>query len=127
MFWVFGANHNFFNTFWDPNETSIPANDDWDFLDAEYCVPDNPDSGRLSSEEQRGSLIAIGSAFFRTYLRNEKAFRPFLTSEAPPPIAAQSARATRAGISSTTAVMRRYGGSDEGDMRAPAKKKDRSF
>ncbi|NVK43920.1 MAG: hypothetical protein HWE39_21985 [Oceanospirillaceae bacterium] len=88
-FEVIGANHNYYNTYWDPHSTDIEAKDDWDFLDVKFCVENNPDSGRLTSAQQRGTLIASGSAFFRTYLRNEKAFHPFLAGEAPPPPSSQ--------------------------------------
>lgn len=92
-FEVIGANHNFYNTFWDPSTTDIDAVDDWidaGYVDLDFCVPGTALSGRLSSEQQRGTLIAIGSAFFRTYLRNEKAFRSFLRGDEEPPNSAKT-------------------------------------
>jgi hypothetical protein len=91
-FEVFGANHNKYNTVWDPDATAIEAVDDWtnSFGEDEgpFCQPGSPE--RLSSTEQQGTLIAIGSAFFRRYLRNERAFAPFLRGDASPPPSAMT-------------------------------------
>ena len=93
-FEVIGANHNYYNTFWDPNVSPVEASDDWfegiSNTDGPFCQENDPASGRLDSMQQQGTLLAIGGAFFRTYLRNEKAFRPFLRSEAPPPPSAKT-------------------------------------
>jgi hypothetical protein len=48
------------------------------------------DGNRLNSAAQQGTLLAIGGAFFRTYLRNEKSFLPFLRSETAPPASAMT-------------------------------------
>ncbi len=92
-FEVIGANHNAYNILWDPNETAINAVDDSVAgIARPFCDPldDEPFSGRLTSQEQRGTLIAIANAFFRTYLRKEKAFRPFLRGAALPPPSAMT-------------------------------------
>jgi hypothetical protein len=94
-FEVIGANHNYYNVYWDPNIVWFDAVDDWTddndaFLEGKFCITDEDGNGRLTSEEQQGTLIAIGSAFFRTYLRKEKAFRPFLRADAPPPRSAKT-------------------------------------
>ncbi len=94
-FEVTGANHNYYNTYWDPNIFTAGAVDDWFFGvsndEGPYCQEGVlGDGSRLDSAAQQGTLLAIGGAFFRTYLRNEKAFRPFLRSEAAPPPSAMT-------------------------------------
>jgi len=91
-FEVIGANHNYYNTFWDPNISPVEAADDWfsgiSNTEGPFCQENDPDSGRLDSVEQQGTLLAIGGAFFRTYLRGANSFQPFLRGEtAPPPSA----------------------------------------
>ena len=94
-FEVIGANHNYYNTFWDPNVSPVEAVDDWFFgisnTEGPFCQEGGlGDGNRLNSAEQQGTLLAIGGAFFRTYLRNEKAFDPFIRSETTPPASAMT-------------------------------------
>jgi hypothetical protein len=92
-FLVIGANHNNYNTIWDENETEFGTVDDWVFNEGEFgpfCQVDAPGSGRLTSEQQRGTLVAMGGAFFRRYLKNEQIFRPFLHGDVPPPPSAKT-------------------------------------
>lgn len=94
-FEVIGANHNYFNTYWDPYVSPVEATDDWFFgisnTEGPFCQEGGlGDGNRLNSAAQQGTLLAIGGAFFRTYLRKEKAFRPFLRSETAPPASAMT-------------------------------------
>ncbi|MGR8981283.1 MAG: hypothetical protein ACU84H_14485, partial [Gammaproteobacteria bacterium] len=91
-FLVIGANHNYFNTHWDDTQLMPTAGsgDDWLYTGDAFCDKGALGNSRLSSAAQRASLIAIGSAFFRTYLKNEKAFLPFLRAEQGPPPSAQT-------------------------------------
>jgi len=94
-FTVVGANHNYYNVLWDDTLFPIPqAKDDWfDGVSNDggpLCQLNDPDSHRLTSSEQQGTLIAIGAAFFRTYLQNDKRFLSFLNSESEPPPSAKT-------------------------------------
>jgi len=90
-FEVMGANHNYFNTYWDDNLFAGPGAKD-DALDTIFedlvCLTGTPAWPRLSSAEQQGSLIATASSFFRVHLRGENNFRKYLKGDkAPPPSA----------------------------------------
>ena len=91
-----GANHNFYNEMWDPNIVPFEAYDDWEFsltgneVDGPLCQPTQGTNERLTSIEQQGTLIATASAFFRSYLKSETAFLPFLRGDALPPASAKT-------------------------------------
>lgn len=92
-FLVLGANHDFYNTFWDPGLFVPAAKDDWENMwgdNEPYCTLGAPGNGRLTGAEQRGTAVALASAFFRVHLRGEKGFRPFLRGDAPPPPSAMT-------------------------------------
>lgn len=95
-FTVLGANHNFFNTRWDPGEFSPGGLDDWQnnwFLLDEFCLDDGGvNSGRLSSAEQRASLMALAGAYFRAYLQGRRNFFRFLKGDEDPPPSAMTDR-----------------------------------
>jgi hypothetical protein len=61
--WVYGANHNFFNSAWTPGSGVACASDD------------GLGEGRLSPEAQRLTACQTIVPFFRLQLRNERAFR----------------------------------------------------
>lgn len=85
---VMGANHNFFNTVWTPSEfgPGRGTSDDWRASSDPQCGVSQPT--RLSEAEQRGTLLAYLTAFFRTYLGGESQFLPLLRGDqAPPPSA----------------------------------------
>ena len=91
---VMGANHNFFNTTWTPELFPAGTADDWlRFVTAgsedQQCGR-RPQSQRLSPEEQRGTLLAYATAFFRNYIGGETQFFPFLQGDAPPPPSAMT-------------------------------------
>ncbi|HKA56775.1 MAG TPA: hypothetical protein VKJ47_24285 [Candidatus Binatia bacterium] len=91
---VMGANHNFFNTIWTPELFPAGTADDWlRFVTAgsedQQCGR-RPQSQRLSPEEQRGTLLAYATAFFRNYIGGETQFFPFLQGDAPPPPSAMT-------------------------------------
>ncbi|MGI4789037.1 MAG: hypothetical protein ACRYFS_09325, partial [Janthinobacterium lividum] len=95
FFTVMGANHDYFNSIWDPSFFVPGAADDWlgtpgGQVDpfASLAVPGNH---RLNSLQQEGTGAAFMSAFFRTYITNgttvggETQFLPFLKGDAPVP------------------------------------------
>jgi hypothetical protein len=92
-FLVDGANHNYYNTNWDPDIFVPGALDDWEdnFPDKDtHC---NLDAiHRLDGDRQRGTAIALASAFFRAHLRNERDFLRFLRGDAAPPPSAMTGR-----------------------------------
>ncbi len=90
---VMGANHNYFNTYWDDNLFAGPGavDDTFDAIgDDNVCRFGTAAWPRLDSTEQQGSLIAAASAFFRVHLRGEKSFERFLRGDAPPPPSAMT-------------------------------------
>lgn len=86
---VLGANHAYYNTMWDPDIFAPGSKDDWHYNEGDddaYCSEDGgAASGRLTGDEQRGSAIALATAFFRTHVGGES-FRSFLRGDvaAPP-------------------------------------------
>ncbi len=91
---VMGANHNFFNTIWTPELFPAGTADDWlafvtDGSEDQQCGR-KQQSQRLSPEEQRGTLLAYATAFFRNYIGGETQFFPFLQGDAPPPPSAMT-------------------------------------
>lgn len=89
-FLVLGANHNFFNTLWDPNLFNPGGFDDWEnnwFNQDGFCLDTG---GRLSSSEQQGSLMALAGAYFRVYLQNRRNFLSFLKGDVLPPPSAMT-------------------------------------
>ena len=92
-FLVMGANHNFYNVVWTPNQFPGAA-DDWlvsspDAKADPHCGSANP-GGRLTPAQQQGTALAYVKAFFLAYLGNRTDFLPYLTSEVPPPPSAQT-------------------------------------
>lgn len=87
---MLGANHNYYNTVWTPGEFPAGTADDWRYVDAGqtdiHCGTDSPENGRYNPEQQRNSLIAYASAFFRVYVGGETEFDPILkvTDTEPP-------------------------------------------
>jgi hypothetical protein len=70
--WVYGANHNFFNTAWSPSSGTACAFDD------------GTGGGRISDSEQR--LVACQSIlpFFRLHLQNATGYRKLFRGEVVP-------------------------------------------
>ena len=95
-FLVMGANHNFYNEMWDPNIVPFEAYDDWNWSQSIgtdkgiICQTSQPQGERLTSIEQQGTLNATAGAFFRSYLKDEKAFLPFLRGDSVPPPSAMT-------------------------------------
>ncbi len=85
---VLGANHNFFNTVWTPEQVpEYPgAKDDFKGADVDgdpFCGING--SGRLVAAKQRTIATAYVCAFMRAYVGGESQFLPLLTAQAPPP------------------------------------------
>lgn len=94
-FLVDGANHDYYNTYWDEDIFAPGSEDDWeeDFFDRDtYCNVGAPANGRLTADEQRGTAIALASAFFRAHIRKERDFLRFLRGDAAPPPSAMTDR-----------------------------------
>jgi hypothetical protein len=87
---VMGANHNFYNTIWTPGMFPAGTADDGLFVGDPFCDTAGERSGRLLAAEQRGTLLAYMSAFFRVYLGGETQFMPYLTGDEPSPPSAQT-------------------------------------
>ncbi len=98
LFTVMGANHNFYNTIWDPALYGPGASDDWGGTPGgaidPFAGPKVPGNHRLNSAQQQGTGITYMSTFFRTYIKNgtgvggETQFLPFMKGdEAAPPSA----------------------------------------
>ncbi len=88
-----GANHNYFNRYWTPDQFSPATTDDWHFVDPAqsdpYCGTSAPGNGRLTSAQQRGVGIAYMAAFFRKHLQGAP-FDGYLRGDLPPPPSAQT-------------------------------------
>ena len=95
LFTVMGANHNFYNTIWDPATFGPGAADDWGgtpygAIDP-FAGPKVPGNHRLVSAQQQGTGLAYMGSFFRTYVASgagvggETQFLPFMKGDAPPP------------------------------------------
>jgi hypothetical protein len=91
---VMGANHNYFNTYWDDNFFGPGALDDAPdgIFDDNVCRFGTAQWPRLTSAQQQGSLIAMASAFFRVHLRGERNFERYLRGDAAPPASALTQR-----------------------------------
>jgi len=74
---MWGANHNYFNTIWTPDEdNALGAVDDAEtYSSDEHC---GSTSGRLTAEQQRAAFTAYSSAFFRTYMNDDDDDDPFI-------------------------------------------------
>jgi len=105
-FLALGANHNYFNRYWTPDQYQFATNDDGSRWGG-FCDPSVPGNGRLTSAQQRGFGLAYMAAFFRRYLFDANEFDGILRGDAPPPPSAQ-----------TTAVYNAYfpGSSDRKDV-----------
>lgn len=73
---VLGANHNFFNTTWDPSEYSYSASDDWRDANGTVCSKTDANSIRLSGPDQRQVGDALMAGWFRLTLGGEDQFLP---------------------------------------------------
>jgi hypothetical protein len=92
-FLVIGANHDNYNTYWDPDITPVASKDDWvnDFANNDaFCNEMVFGSGRLDHDAQRATAVALASAFFRVYLKKERGFLPFLRGDSSPPPSAMT-------------------------------------
>ncbi len=98
LFTVMGANHNFYNTIWDPAYGVPGAADDWGGTPGgavdPFASPTIARNHRLDSLHQQATGTAYMSSFFRTYITNgssvggEAQFLPFMKGDvAPPPSA----------------------------------------
>jgi hypothetical protein len=89
-----GANHNYFNRYWTPDQYPNATFDDWSRFDPEqldpWCGTSAPSTGRLTSAQQRGLGAAYMAAFFRRHLLAAKQFDGILTGQSPPPPSAQT-------------------------------------
>lgn len=94
FFTVMGADHDFYNTIWDPAYFPPGAADDWLGTPSAGLDPfaslTQPGNHRLSSLQQQGTGAAYMTAFFRTYVGNAAVptttqFLPFLKGDAAPP------------------------------------------
>ncbi len=95
LFTVMGADHNLFNTIWDPAFLVPASADDWlgtpGGLVDPFASPTARGNHRLNSVQQEGTGAVYMGAFFRTYLTNgtsiggETQFLPFMKGDAPPP------------------------------------------
>lgn len=83
---VMGANHNYFNSIWSPS-TSFGGGDDWSASSNIFCGTATGNK-RLTEAQQRGVGLAYMTAFFRTYVKGESEFSPYLTGAAEPPVSA---------------------------------------
>ena len=99
-FTVMGADHDLYNTIWDPAIFAPGAADDWqgtpDWQVDPFASPLVPGNHRLNSAQQEGTGAAYMSAFFRTYVTNGTSvgggtqFLPFLKGDVAPPASAQT-------------------------------------
>jgi hypothetical protein len=69
MLWVYGANHNFFNTAWTPS------------FGVACALDDGVGEGRLSDSLQRRVACQSIVAFFRLYLQERQRFRKLLQGD----------------------------------------------
>jgi hypothetical protein len=85
-----GANHNFFNRYWTPDQFGLGATDDWADRDADteqadpYCGINAATNQRLSSSQQRSFAKAYVAAFFRQHLLGQSQFESNLTGDTLP-------------------------------------------
>ena len=95
LFTVMGADHDLYNTIWDPAIFVPGAADDWlgtpgGQVDP-YASTAVRGNHRLNSVQQEGTGAAYMSSFFRTFITNgssvggETQFLPFMKGDAPPP------------------------------------------
>lgn len=73
---VEGANHNFFNTIWDPETYNLSVSDDWRDSLGSACSKTSEDTIRLTSPEQRQVGDSIMNGWFRLTLGGEEQFLP---------------------------------------------------
>jgi hypothetical protein len=89
-----GANHNYFNRYWTPDQFPQASSDDWSIRDSAqtdpWCGTSAAGNGRLSSAQQRGFGAAYIAAFFRRHLLGGKQFDGILNGQSPPPPSAQT-------------------------------------
>ena len=78
--WVYGANHNFFNTVWTPT-ADLGSPNPWagSVGDCSGCNP------KMTATAQRQVALTTVSAFFRWQLQNVAPYREILTGVVQPP------------------------------------------
>jgi hypothetical protein len=81
QFLVMGANHNFYNTVWVGDDAGWMQSDP--FCGATGGRP-NPDSGRMTPEDQRRNGLALIAGFMRLYVGGESDLGPMFTGAALP-------------------------------------------
>lgn len=86
-FTTLGANHNFFNRYWTPDQFTPATSDDWTDQTDPQCK--TAAATRLTSAQQRGVGIAYMSAFFRRQLLDAD-YDGILRGDVPPPPSAQT-------------------------------------
>ncbi len=92
--YIMGGNHNFYNTIWTPGGWPAGTADDW--LAFVPGGSSDPHCGtvkgnqRLTPEQQRGTLRAYMTGFFRLYIGGETAFAPIFKGDVPPPPSAMT-------------------------------------
>jgi len=89
-----GANHNYFNRNWTPDQFPQGSVDDWTIRDKAqtdpHCGTNAAGNARLTSAKQRGVGVAYLAAFFRKNLLFASAFDGILKGDSPPPPSAQT-------------------------------------
>ena len=95
LFTVLGADHNLYNTIWDPAYGVPASSDDWSGTPGgaidPFAGPLVPGNHRLNSIQQQGTGLAYMGSFFRTYITNgsdvggETQFLPFMKGDTPSP------------------------------------------
>jgi hypothetical protein len=110
-FLALGANHNFFNRIWTPDQFAQASSDDWSGHDSgqtdPFCGVNAAGNGRLTSAQQRAVGAAYMASFFRKHLQGVIDFDGYLDGDLPPPPSA-----------STNAVFNGYlpGASERNDL-----------
>ncbi len=94
-FLVMGANHNFYNTVWNPDLFPAGGADDWFYPENQGASTDPYCSSfgsgkRLTAKQQLGTARAYIMAFVLAYLGNRTDLLPYLKAQVPPPPSAQT-------------------------------------
>jgi hypothetical protein len=87
--WLYGANHNYFNTIWTPT-ADLGTPNPWAGSTDDCSVgptPNQPDRCQLemTAAVQRQAALSTVTAFFRLYLQNATGYREILTGALEPP------------------------------------------
>ncbi len=89
IFSMYGANHNYFNTVWSPSTFEAGTADDFGQLAEAFgsldpACSEGPGSSRLTEGQQRQTLDAYSSAFFRRHLGGDTQFDDILRGNVLP-------------------------------------------